>query len=69
MPEDLSAHAAAAQLGVFTSTVIRWINADLLPGSYKLNPAATNSPYRIPQAAIDAFRDRRQSAIEVLDNG
>lgn len=64
---DLTVAQAAKELGVFPSTLVRWINTDLFPGAYKLNPTATNSPYRIPRRDVDNFRLRRQGAIKTLE--
>lgn len=42
----------AAQKRVTSKTVTRWIKRGLLPGSRKKGPFE-NSPYEIPQSAID----------------
>jgi len=59
MSDDITIAQAAAQLNVFRSTIVRWIHTGSFPGAYKLNPDATNSPYRIPQRDIDAYLVRR----------
>ena len=62
MPEDqeyFSVTEVAKRYGVSSKTIHRWIEQEpsLFPGSRKLNPAAKNknSPYRIPQSAIDHY--------------
>ena len=65
---DLSVTQAARKLGVFPSTVVRWINGGLFPGAYKLNPEAANSPYRIPPDTLATFLKKRDTTIAILDH-
>jgi len=59
MAQYLTVQQAAARLNVTPRAIHKWIQAGHLPGSYKLNPHATTSPYRIPLTSIEEFEARR----------
>ncbi len=50
----------ASRYRVTKKTVTRWIDDGLLPGSIKKGPYP-NSPYEVPQSALDHFDSLRQS--------
>jgi excisionase family DNA binding protein len=60
MDAVLSTADAAKRLGVTRRAVIKWIRQGKFPGTYKLDPDGIRSSYRIPEAAIEAFEERRR---------
>ena len=52
------------RFNVSPATIGRWIEAGLFPGASKKNPLAPNSPYEIPQSAVDHYEDLRKTASE-----
>lgn len=51
---------AAQELGVSQPTISRWLNEGFLVGARKKGPYK-NSPWTIPQSAIDAFKEQMDS--------
>ena len=59
MTQLLTVKEVAERFDVTTRAVYKWIRRGYLPGTHRLSPAP-NSPYRIPESAIDAFLKRRE---------
>jgi len=54
--KTLSLAEVAERLKVHPSTLTRWMQKKgYFPNAYKLDPAALNSPYRIPESDVVAF--------------
>lgn len=51
---------AAERLNVSPRTVIRWIEQGKFPGAFQVNPDAENSPYLIPENAVEAYQKRQR---------
>lgn len=60
--EHLSTSKAAQLLGVSERTVQLWLKKRKFPGAYKLDPDASNSPYRIPLADVEAIQAKRKAS-------
>lgn len=55
-PENfLSTVEVARRLGCDARTVIRYIEDGYLPGSFKMNPKKKNSPYKVPEGAVEDY--------------
>lgn len=57
---NLTVRQAATRLGCSTRAINKWLADGRFPNAWKLNPAARNSPYRIPESDIQAFEATRQ---------
>ena len=57
-----SVQEVAKRYNVNQRTVQRWIDSGLFPGATKKNPLGKNSPYEIPQSAIDHYEALRNAA-------
>lgn len=55
MTNTVTVSEAARRLKVSPRTIQRWIDAGFFPGAYKNNPMLPNSPYQIPETALQAF--------------
>jgi len=64
--EILSVEDAAARLGVSAKTIRNMIDRGSIPGAYKLDPNAKNSPYRIPTESITKIISQRAGSNEPL---
>jgi len=53
----------AERLEVTIGAIHKWIRRGSFPNAYKLNPDAHTSPYRIPEADILAFEEKRQKTL------
>ena len=51
----LSVKQAAAILEISPRTVRRYIDQNLFPGAYRLNPIGSRSDWRIPREDLDSF--------------
>lgn len=65
--KTLSTQEVADRLGVTSRAIIKWVRKGLFPGAYKLNPHASNSPYRIPVEAVEKFEQEREEAAPTPD--
>jgi excisionase family DNA binding protein len=59
MTKMLSVKQVAELLGVTPRAIHKWIKRGHFPGAYKLSPAS-NSPYRIPESDVIAFKEQRE---------
>lgn len=57
--EMLSTAEVASRLNVHETTVQRWVRLGYFPGARKKGPAR-NSPYVIPNAAVEAFVEQQE---------
>jgi hypothetical protein len=64
-PGDLTVAELAARFQRSPSTVRGWLEADRFPGAYKLN----RKDWRVPIAALAAFRDAQQQPARGTDLG
>lgn len=55
----LTSTQAAERLGVSRMTINKWINDGQFPNAYKLSGSG-QSPYRIPEADVEAIEARRR---------
>jgi excisionase family DNA binding protein len=56
----LGTSEAAQALGVSARTVQRWLEENLFPNAYRLNPENPRSHVRIPEEDIEALKRKRQ---------
>ena len=56
-----SVQEVAERYNVTPKTIQRWIKEGLFPGATKKNPLGANSPYEIPQSAIDHYEKLRNA--------
>lgn len=56
----LTTTEVAEELGVTAVSVQRWIRQGHFPGAHKIGPGR-NSPYRIPEAALEEFREKQKA--------
>jgi excisionase family DNA binding protein len=51
---------AAEELGVSARTIQRWLEDNLFPNAYRLNPENPRSHVRIPEEDIEALKRKRE---------
>lgn len=56
---DLTVKEVAVQTNQSPGRVYQSLRQGEFPGAYQIGKAGRTSPYRIPQSAVDAYRNRR----------